>query len=138
MADHDKKYTLLVRGKHVPVTKEVYKAYYKYKEHEEYNNRLYAESTVSLEEAEEKGISLEYIIACQRCSIEDEIITGMMIAKMHRCLELLDKPERTLIVQLYLFDKSERQLSAETGIPYMTIHDRKIKILGKIKKLLEK
>jgi DNA-directed RNA polymerase specialized sigma24 family protein len=132
-----KKYTLIVNKKRIPVTKEVYKAYYQHREHEIYENELYMKNTVSLEEAKEKGISLEYIIASGKNSVEDVIIENMMIAKLRRCLEMLDKPDRTIIVELYLQGKSERQLSAETGIHYMTIHDRKIKILGKIKKLME-
>lgn len=138
MDNHDKKYNLLVRGKRVSVTKEVYKAYYKCRDREKYLDELAEENNISLEGCIESGISVEYIISTMMESMEDAIIRNMMIAKLSRCLEMLDKPERTLIVELYLRGKSERRLSAETGISYMTIHDRKIKTLGKIKKLMEK
>lgn len=57
---------------------------------------------------------------------------------MLRCVQMLDGPDRKLIVELYLHGKSERQMSRETGVPQRTINDRKRKILSKLKKLMEK
>lgn len=71
-------------------------------------------------------------------SVEDTAVKAVMIEKMLSCLTLLTSEEQNLIEKLFFNGKSERQVSAETGIPYMTIHDRKVKILGKLKKLLEK
>lgn len=71
-------------------------------------------------------------------SVEDAAVKAVMIEKMLSCLTLLTSEEQDLIEKLFFNGKSERQVSAETGIPYMTIHDRKVKILGKLKKLLEK
>lgn len=138
MAEYTKKYTLLVRGKRVTVTREVYKAYYQLREHEIYEDRLYSSNTISLEGADEKGISLEYIIASAQSSMEDQIINSMMIAKLRKCLEMLDKPDRAIIVELFLRRKSERQLEKETGVPQRTINYRKRNILAKLKKLMEK
>ncbi|AEY67549.1 sigma-70 family RNA polymerase sigma factor [Clostridium sp. BNL1100] len=132
------KYTLVVNKKRIPVTKEVYKAYYQHREHEIYDDERYTNNTISLEDAEEKGISLEYIIASSQNSIEDEIIQNDMIARLQRCLMQLDEAERQLIRALFYLEKSERQLSAETGIHHMTIHNRKNRILSRLKKLLEK
>lgn len=138
MDDHVKKYTLLVGKKRIPVTQEIYKTYYHCRDREKYLDKLAEDNNISLEGCNENGVSVEYIISTMMESMEDAIIKNMMIAKLRRCMEMLDKSERTLIAELYLRGKSERQLSAETGIPYMTIHDRKIKTLGKIKKLMEK
>jgi DNA-directed RNA polymerase specialized sigma24 family protein len=70
--------------------------------------------------------------------VEDVAVKAVMIEKMLVCLKMLSPKEQELINELFFKGKSERQLSAETGIPNMTIHDRKIKILYKLKKLLEK
>ena len=138
MENHDTKYTLLVGEKRIPVTQEVYKAYYRCRNREKYLDKLAEENNISLEGCAEKGISAEYIIASAEDSMEDAIILNEMTAKMLRCVRMLDEPDRTLIVELYLRGKSERQLSAETGIPRMTIHDRRDKILRKLKKMMEK
>lgn len=138
MDNHDTKYTLLVGKKRIPVTQEVYKAYYRCRDREKYLDKLAEENNISLEGCAEKGISVEYIIATAEESIEDAIILNEMIAKMLRCVQTLDDPDRTLIVELDLRGKSERQLSREIGIPPMTIHDRKGRILKKLKKMMEK
>jgi DNA-directed RNA polymerase specialized sigma24 family protein len=71
-------------------------------------------------------------------SVEDAAVKAVMIEKMLDRLKLLASEEQDLIEKLFFKGKSERQVSTETGIPYMTIHDRKVKILGKLKKLMEK
>lgn len=128
-----KKYTLVVNKKRIPVTKEVYKAYYQHREHEIYEGELYSNNTISLEEAEEKGVSLEYIIASSQNSIEDDIAQRDMHERLQRCLLLLNEAERQLINALFYLEKSEHQLARQTGIAQMTIHDRKVRILNKLK-----
>jgi DNA-directed RNA polymerase specialized sigma24 family protein len=71
-------------------------------------------------------------------SVEETAVKAVMIEKMLSCLKLLAPEEQELIIELFFKGKSERQLSAEAGIPYMTIHDRKVKVLSKLKKLMEK
>jgi RNA polymerase sigma factor (sigma-70 family) len=138
MADNNKKYTLLVRGKRVSVTREVYKAYYHCRDREKYLDKLAEDNNISLEGCYEKGISVEYIISSAENSMENTIITGMQLVKLRQCLKMLDEPEKKLIIELYLRGKSERQLSKETGIPPMTIHDRKVRLLKKLKKMMER
>lgn len=70
--------------------------------------------------------------------VEDTAVKTVMIEKMLTCLKLLTLEEQELIMKLFFKDKSEHQLSRETGIPRMTLHDRKVRILGKLKKLMEK
>lgn|GEM_PF-6573728 len=65
-------------------------------------------------------------------------ITAVMVERMMACIRILPLEERSLIRELFFYNKGERQLSAETGIPQMTLHYRKSKILKKLRKLLEK
>lgn len=71
-------------------------------------------------------------------SVEDAAVKAVLIEKMLSCLKLLTPQEQELTNELFFKDKSEHQLAAETGIPRMTIHDRKVKILGKLKRMIEK
>ena len=137
MDSHNKKYTLLVRGTRITVTKEVYKAYYHYRDREKYLDKLAEDNNISLEGCNEKGISVEYIISAAEDSMEDEIIQRDMVKRLKQCLLQLNEAERQIIKALYYLKKSEHQLSAETGIPRMTIHNRKKRILSQLKKLLE-
>ena len=68
---------------------------------------------------------------------ENLVENKMMKEKLQECLLLLNSAERSLIEALYYQEKTERELSKETGVHYSTIHSRKKKILEKLKKLLE-
>ena len=92
----------------------------------------------SREDSYERLLEENRQFAAERESVEDAAVKAVMIEKMLNSLKLLTQEEQDLIEELFFTGKSERQVSAETGIPYMTIHDRKVKILGKLKKLLEK
>lgn len=70
--------------------------------------------------------------------VEDSAVKAVTTEKMLECLKLLSPEERELITELFFKGKSERRLSAKTGIAQRTINDRKVKILGKLKKLFEK
>lgn len=138
MKEQKRIYTLVVKKKRIAVSKEVYTAYYHCRDREKYLDELAQDNNISLEACIEKGIQLEYALASAQESIEDRIIMKEMSAKMLRCLTLIDENERMLINELFFKGKSERQLSAETGIPQKTINDRKRKALRKLKKIIEK
>lgn len=138
MEEQESKYTLVVNNKRITVSKDVYKAYYQQKEREAYLDKLSQKHNISYEECEEKGIQVDYLLASTVESIEDSIIKREMLEKITLCLEMLSEQERLLIYNLFFKGKSERRLSKETGIPLMTINDRKRRILKKLKKLLEK
>lgn len=138
MEEHERKYTLVVQKKRIAVSEEVYMAYYHCRDREKYLDELAETNNISFEACHEKGIQVEYLLVSAAESIEDRIIMKEMIAKMFRCLTLLDENERRLINELFFKGKSERQLSAETGIPQKTINDRKRKVLLKLKKIIEK
>ena len=45
---------------------------------------------------------------------------------------------KELILAIYFDGLTERQLASQTGLHYMTVHSRKIRILQKLKNLLKK
>lgn len=69
--------------------------------------------------------------------IDEAVIHKIMLDKLHDALVLLSDDEQKLINALFFRNLSEREWSAETGIPQKTINDRKRRILIKLKKLLE-
>jgi DNA-directed RNA polymerase specialized sigma24 family protein len=102
----------------------------------------YAKKTVpslpSREDSYERLLEENRQFAAETESVEDAAIKAAMIEKMLSSLKLLTLEEQELITRLYFKGISEHQLSRETGIPRMTLHDRKVKILDKLKKLLDK
>ncbi len=64
-------------------------------------------------------------------------VTKIMIENMRECMSLLSDDELDLIMKLFYEEKSQRQLSQESGVPVMTISDRKTRILKKLRKHME-
>ncbi|MHB8076736.1 sigma-70 RNA polymerase sigma factor region 4 domain-containing protein [Desulfosporosinus fructosivorans] len=133
----DKTYTLLINKKRIPVTEEVYKAYYQLKERESYLDKLSERNNLSFEECEEKGIQIDYLLSQTQESAEDKLIKAEMLSRLTVAVEMLTEQERLLIYTLFFKGKSERELCAMLEIAKTTLHDRKTKILVKLKKILQ-
>jgi len=92
----------------------------------------------SREDSYERLLEEQHQFAIEAEGVEDTAVKTVMIEKMLTCLKLLTLEEQELIKELFFKDKSEHQLSRETEMAQRTIHDRKVKVLAKLKKLLEK
>jgi hypothetical protein len=55
--------------------------------------------------------------------VDDAAIKAVMIEKMLTCLKRLSPEKQKLITALFFDNKSEHQVSRETGVPQRTIHD---------------
>lgn len=139
MADK-KEYRIKIQGQLVPVTEEVYLTYYRMKRRELHLEEKDAAHGVfyysALDTEETSGEDAIPDLASPR--VEDVVVDKLITEKLHQCLSQLTQKEQELIFILFFQDKSEHQVAAETGIPRMTIHDRKTKILRTLKKLMEK
>lgn len=133
----NKKYTIVVKSSRVEVSEAVYHAYHKEREAERYQKKLIHQFELSLERFQDDGVNVEFLITRFQPSIEDMLIEQEQFQKLHIALDALTVEERLLIHELFYNAKSERILASETGISNMTIHDRKCRILKKLKKLIE-
>ena len=138
MAEH-KKYYIHVPGALVEVSEGVYFAYYQEKRRgrtlREKDERNGAVSYDGLDTPELSG--QEMIPDRDAVSVEDAAIANILRGELHRCLALLDEPDRLLIQALYFEGLSERKYAKRVGIPQQTISDRKRRVLARLKKLLE-
>ena len=92
-----------------------------------------ADDIVSLYTIEdENGCSGEEVVRDETQDVEAESIRRMETAALWQALEYLDSESRQMIHALYLADtrKTLRQLSLESGVPVMTLQDRKKKALA--------
>ena len=96
-------------------------------------------STLSIY-ADEDGYSGEEIIADEAYDVEAEAIMRIETAELQKALDRLDSESYQLVYSLYLADtrKTLRQLSQDSGIPVMTLQDRKKKILARLAQALAK
>lgn len=86
----------------------------------------------------ERLLREEMIADRNQPSTEEQVERKLLTEKLRDCLDMLLDEERELIQALFYDNLSERELSMKTGSHNMTIHNKKIRILKKLKKLIEK
>ena len=132
-------YYIVIDREKVFVSEEVYKTYRQMKRQERTQTEKDARNgLISYEMFTTETIQGEDLLCDpSQTSVEETALSAVMCCKLYICLDKLSPEERELINRIYFMGYSLRQLSTETGIPYMTIQHRKVKILAKLKKLME-
>ena len=70
-------------------------------------------------------------------SVEELAFRNITYDALHKALTLLPDEERRLIVALFFMGKTEREYAELLGVYRNAVHKRKMRILEKLKKLLE-
>lgn len=84
------------------------------------------------------GVNIDYLIVRVQTDIVDKLIHQEQLESLWAALQSLPEDERSLIDELFFNEQSERKLASELGVPRMTLSDKKHRILGKLKKLMDK
>lgn len=79
----------------------------------------------------------ENIVIVPGDDLFEAVWRSIMLDKLQLVVPLLADDEKELIYTLFFTDMSEREYAAKQGVSQVAIHKRKIKILEKLKKLLE-
>ena len=135
----NKQFFIRVKNQFVSVTEEVYREYYRMGRRERYlEERDAVQGRVLYSEMDTDEAPGEEMIPDMKAkSVEQTVIDKIMAENLHKCLDLLADKERELIDAIFFKGYTEREWSEITGTPQQTINDRKNRILGKLKKLLE-
>ena len=136
--DNDKReYFIYVKGKAVPVSEEVYKAYWKITEHEKYLQRKdWKYDVIPFSAMDYDGHFVDNITD-ERIDIEKIIEVKMQIEELNKALATLTKKERELIEAIFYKEESLRAIGKKEKVSYQAIGKRRDKILEKLRKLLE-
>ena len=135
-----KEYFILVKGERVPVTKEVYDAYYQHKEHEDYivkrdqKQGLSYYNDLDIDGANFDDVLCDYLLP----SVEDITIKRDMIDRLRVCLSSLTYDELKIINALYFQNLTVREAAKTLKMPVMTLYNRNKRLLLKLKKLLDR
>ena len=128
---------LPLHGMLMEVTEETYRDFYKVERRQKYiDERSVENGDFSYDMLTTADFNGEDILIDTSQEIDEAVIHKMMLDKLHDSLVLLSGDEQKLINALFFRNLSEREWSAETGIPQKTINDRKRRIIIKLKKLL--
>lgn len=132
-----KEYYLYVKGKSVPVSEEVYKAYWKITEHEKYLQRKdWKHKVIPFSALDNDGHFADNIID-ERIDLEKIVEVKMQIEELHKALTTLTKEERELMEAIFYKEESLRSIGKKEKVSYQAIRKRRDKILEKLRKILE-
>ena len=150
-----KEFYIGVRGVHVEVTEQVYLVYHRSKRRDRYYEcDIKIERAVrdefgdiigyihSKEYSLEKLISLGTDFVSEQDSPEDIAINALMLSALGSALDKLTYDDFTFINALFLSNDgkgmSEREYAKIYNVPRRTVAYQKNKILGKLRKIIEK
>lgn len=130
-------YYLYVKGKAVPVSEEVYKAYWKITEHEKYLQRKdWKHNVISFSALDHDGHFVDNIID-EKIDLEKIVEVKMQIEELHKALATLTKEERELMEAIFYREESLRSISRKEKVTHQAIGQRRDQILEKLRKILE-
>ena len=132
-----KEYYLYVKGKAVPVSEEVYKAYWKITEHEKYLQRKdWKYGVIPFSALDHDGHFVDNIID-ERIDLEKIVEVKMQIEELNNALATLTKEERELMEAIFYREESLSPISKKEKVTHQAIGKRRDRILEKLRKILE-
>ncbi len=128
------KYFICVHEKLLEVSQDDYTQYYKELERNKYLKKLdIMHGLVSMDDIDNVEAA-----NCESCEdIAASVERSLMQKKLAECLSKLTDEERDLINAIFFNNMTERDYAAQKGVYHNAIHKKKIRILKKLKKLLE-
>ena len=133
----NKEYYLYVKGKAVPVSEEVYKAYWKITEHEKYLQRKdWKHNVIPFSGLDHDGHFVDNIID-EKIDLEKIVEVKMQIEELNKALNTFTEEERDIITAIFFREESLRSIGERKNRSYQAIGKRRDKILEKLRKLLE-
>ena len=120
------------------VTLEQYADFYRTKNRQRYLDRRSAENgDFSIDMLTTDDFNGADILSDTAEPVDEQVIRKVMEDKLACCLSLLSEDEQELIRKLFYEGLTEREYAAEKGIYHNAVHKKKLRILEKLKKLLE-
>ncbi len=92
----------------------------------------------SREDSYERLLEEHNLPADEQADVENIVLRKILRKQLHEAIRNLEEGEQYLIIQLFFMDRSERELAEELGLSQKAVNKRRHKILGKLKKFLEK
>ncbi len=132
-----KDYYLYVRGRKVKVSEDIYKVYWREREHEKYLEQVDRKNhLLFFSQLDHDGHFVDNI-ADESVDVEKIVETQMMIEALRDAISKLNDEERDIIERLYFNDESLSSIARGKKVSYQAIQWRKNNILKKLKVLLE-
>ncbi len=133
------KFFLPLYGMLMEVTAETYKAYYKDKRRQKYiDERSLLNGDVSYDALDTDETLGAEVFADTKTNLEATVINKMTVAELRKAFLLLSPDERELMTAIYIQNLTEREYAKQKGVYHNAVHKRKLRILEKLKKFLDR
>ena len=149
MSEND--FTLYINGQPIQVSEEVYREFMRAEEKERYfmrrlkKGRFLVDSeqqTVtyipSREASYEQLLEEDWDFPSPGETVDDTAIKAYLLEKLREALHILSDEEMALIQELFYLEKTEREVCVALNVAKSTLHDRKTRVLEKLRKQLDK
>lgn len=136
---YEDKFFIPLHGMLMEVPEKDYSDFYKNKRRQKYiDERATENGDFSYDMLTTDEFNGEDILIDTSQEIGDAVIHKIMLDKLSDSLVLLSADEQKLIREIFYEKLSERKLAEKYNVSQVAIHKRKIKILNKLKKIIEK
>ena len=132
-----KEYYLYIGGQKVKVSEDIYKVYWREKEHEKYLEQVDRKNHLFLFSSLDHDGNFEENIIDESVDVEKIVETQMMIEAVRNAISRLNAEERDIIERLYFNDETLSSIARRKKVSYQAIQWRKNKSLQKLKLFLE-
>ncbi len=132
-----KEYYLYVNGQKVKVSEEIYKVYWREREHEKYLEQVDRKNhLLFFSSLDHDGHYVDNIVD-ESVDVAKIVETQMMIESLRYAISKLNDEERDIIERLYFNDETLRSVAKLKSITHPALMKRRNKILEKLKKFIE-
>lgn len=119
------------------VTQDFYRDYYRENRRVRYLEEQAADKVISYHSFDTDEFCGEDILIDPDENVAEQVVQKIMIDKLRSVLPLLTDDEKALIQAIYFEGMTERDYAEITGVYRNAVHKKKVRILEKLKKLLE-
>lgn len=143
------KYIIVISGEAIEVTPEVYDVYYRAERKERHFmhelkagrsriDKVTGEKIFlpSLEDSYDRLVEASLQFGNYTYDLEEEVLSNLMVDRLNQAIATLNVDEAEIIRKLYYEEVSEVRLAKMLGIPRTTLHDKKVRILEKLHRML--
>lgn len=132
-----KEYYIIVDGKKVFVSEEVYKMYWKDTNHANYLERVDRKHGLLYFSEMDKDGHLVDNIPDKNVDVEKPVEMKALIDRLNIAMNSLTKDEREIVERLFFEDESLSSVAKRKKVSYQAIQSKKNTILAKLKKFFE-
>lgn len=132
-----KEYYLYVNGQRVKVSEQIYKVYWREKEHEKYLEQVDKKNHLLFFSSLDHDGNFIDNLADESVDVEKIIETQILIETVRKAMSRLNDEERDIIERLYFNDETLSSVARSKKVSYQAIQWRKNNTLKKLKVLLK-